>query len=494
MALRVVLLLATPLLLSGQTPVPTAQYDNSRTGANTGETVLTPKTVGSARFGRQWTWSVDGDVYAQPLYVPHVEIPGKGIHDVVFVATEHDSVYAFDATAKGEPLWKVSFLGTGVETVSANYARCPFISPEIGITSTPAIDLPSKTLYVLARTIGNHRAYQRLHALDLATGAERPGSPVLIRAAVRVPAWFGLTTRELAFNALLENPRAALLVANGRVYLSWGSACDVGPYYGWVLAYDARTLQQVGVFNTGPEGAESGIWQGDAGIAADPEGNVYAVTGNGKFTAASGGRDYGDSVLKLGFVKTGFGVLDYFTPFDEARLSREDIDLGSSGPVLLPGRRLAVTGKGSTMYLIDMDRMGGFRPYSDAHAIQTIPGAGKGFGAAAYWNGWLFFAPQREFLKVFTYENGRLAPARTVRGGINRLAALPVVSANGNRDGILWMMAGDGSLFAYDALNPDRTLYSGSTDASQLRFTIPTVAGGRVYSGMRRQVVVFGLR
>jgi hypothetical protein len=493
MALRVILAMAAVLGAAAQTPVPTAQYDNARTGANTSETALTPKTVGSSRFGQQWTWSVDGDVYAQPLYVPRVEIPGKGVHDVVFVATEHDSVYAFDASAKGGPLWKASFLGPGVETVSREIAHCHFLSPEIGITSTPAIDLASRTMYVLARTVENQRAYQRLHALDLATGAERPGSPVLIRASVKVPAWFGLTTREVAFNALMENPRAALLVANGRVYLSWGSSCDVGPYYGWVLAYDARSLQQVGVFNTGPDGGESGIWQSDAGIAADSAGNVYAVTGNGAFTAASGGRDYGDSALKLGFGKTGFGVLDYFTPFDQARLSREDLDLGSSGPVLLPGGRLVVTGKAGKMYLIDQEHMGGFRADSDAHAVQTIAGAGGGFGAPAYWNGRLYFAPRREFLKVFPYENGRLGPARTVRGAVNNLAGLPVVSANGNRDGIVWITAGDGTLYAYDALNPDRTLYSGSMNASQLHFATPTVAGGRVYVGMRRQVVVFGL-
>jgi hypothetical protein len=482
--------------------VPTAQYDNARTGANLHETVLTPKNVNAAQFGRLWNWTVDGDVYAQPLYMPGLEIPGKGVHDVVFVATEHNGVYAFDAASKAEPLWRVSFLGPGVTTVPARNAQCPFISPEIGVTGTPVIDAASKTLYVLARTMeSGERVYQRLHALDLATGAERPGSPVLIRATVTVPGLLGILRREIAFHSLFENPRAALLLANGRVYLSWGSACDVMPYYGWVLAYDARTLQQVGVFNTAPDAGESGIWQGDAGIAADQDGSVYAVTGNGKFTAATGGRDYGDSILKLGFANGALAVRDYFTPYNQARLNSTDADLGSSGPVLLPDQPgphphlLAVGGKGGTLYLVDRDRMGGYRADSDAHAVQAVIGAGKGFGAAAYWNGHLYYFPTRGLLKDFTVANGRLAtPPREGLGQVNDSGAIPVVSANGAKDGIVWVVVADGTLRAYDAADIGRTLVQVPTNGAQLRFTMPTVAGGRVYVGLRNQVAVFGAR
>ena len=278
---RLAIILALAWGLEAQ--VITAQYDNARTGATPRETVLTPRNVNAAQFGKLFTFAVDGDVYAQPLFVPRLEIPGKGLHDVVFVATEHDSVYAFDAGHQpADPLWRVNFLTPGTDTVSSHDARCPFIAPEVGITATPVIDEASRTMYVLARTTEHELYYQRLHAIDIATGAERPGSPVLIRASVPGAGLFGLTKKEVAFHALLENPRAALLLAQGTVYIAWGSACDAGPYYGWVIAYDGRTLRQTGVFNTAPDAGESGIWQADAGIAADSDGRVYAVTGNGK--------------------------------------------------------------------------------------------------------------------------------------------------------------------------------------------------------------------
>src|SRR5579883_2219574 len=277
---------ALAVCAAAQVTVPTAQYDNARTGANPHETALTPRNVNSAHFGRQFVMRVDGDVYAQPLYVPGLNIPGKGVHDVVFVATEHDSVYAFDAAGSpAEPLWQKSFLGPGVEPMPGNMTSCFFIQPEVGVTATPVIEMASKTMYVLARTKEHNLFYQRLHALDITTGEERPGSGGNIRASVKRGSSLPLLgSSEVTFHAVLENPRAALLLANGNVYIAWGSSCDAGDYYGWVLAYDARTLQQKGVFNAAPVSGKAGIWQSDAGIAADAEGNVYAVTGNGKFT------------------------------------------------------------------------------------------------------------------------------------------------------------------------------------------------------------------
>ncbi|MBV8864708.1 MAG: hypothetical protein JO210_04830, partial [Acidobacteriaceae bacterium] len=240
-------------LISGQ--ITTSQYDNARTGANLKETVLTPKNVNTNDFGKLFELYVDGDVYAQPLFLPHLSIPGKGEHDILLVATERDIVYAFDAVGTpATPLWKVSFTNhTRVTPVDAESVGCPFISPQVGITSTPVIDPQTGTLYVLARTAeidsaGTLRFWQRLHALEVRTGEEKFGGPVVIGASYKSPASsvFGMFSETISFGALHENPRAALTLANGMVYLTWASSCDVGPYHGWIMAYDARTLRQVG--------------------------------------------------------------------------------------------------------------------------------------------------------------------------------------------------------------------------------------------------------
>jgi hypothetical protein len=501
---------------AAQTAVPTAQYDNARTGANPYETILTPRNVNRAQFGKQFVMPVDGDVYAQPLYVPGLAIPGKGTHDVVFVATEHDTVYAFDAAGSpAEPLWQRSFLAPGVEPMPGNMVSCFFIQPELGVTATPAIDLASKTMYVLARTKEHDLYYQRLHALDIATGAERPGSGVAIRATAKGASLMGLVSHDVPFNAVAENPRAALLLAGGTVYIAWGSSCDAGTYYGWVMAYDGRTLQQKGAFNAAPINGQAGIWQSDAGIAADAEGNVYAVTGNGKFTADSGGRDYGDSVLKLGLGAGGLAVRDYFTPYNQAALNREDLDLGSSGPVLLPDQPgphkhvLVTEGKDGLIYVIDRDRMGKYRTDSNAHAIQAFHGAATGgYGAPAYWNGHLYSFGRNDVLKDFAVDNGRVAesPAHQGTFRFHEAGATPAVSANGTKDGIVWIFrtkawnAQDtyGTLQAYEAADVSRLLYTSAdnprdTPGLVTRFAMPTVAGGRVYVGMKRGVWVYGL-
>ncbi len=516
---KLLLLLTLSAPAWSQAVVATAQYDNQRTGANVSETTLTPRNVNAARFGTLFAVPVDGDVYAQPLYVPNLEIPGKGVHNVVFVATEHNSVYAIDAAGQpAAPLWQASFINpaAGVNPVAERDMSCGFIAPEVGITSTPVIDTASRTIYVLARTSergkdGEVRLFQRLHALDLATGAEKQGSPVLIRASVKTSSMFGLFSKEVSFHARLDNPRAALLLSGGNVYLSWGSACDVGPYHGWVLAYDTRTLKQTGVFNTSPDSGESGIWQSDTGIAADRDGAVYAMTGNGKFNAAAGGRDYGDSVLKLTFRNGALEVGDYFTPFDEDRLNREDIDLGSGGPVLLPDQTgphphvMVAAGKAGVVYVLDRDRMGGFHAGSDSHALETLRVGAGTFGAPAYWNGHLYFANRKDVLKDFSVENGKLSstPAHQGTGQFDHPGAIPTVSANGTKDGIVWLVVSRGTsrrgqdtdaiLHAYDAADVSRELYSGVVGPST-RFAMPTVAGGRVYIGARRTLYVYGLR
>jgi hypothetical protein len=520
-ALPALILAAAVAPPSAPGQVLTSQYDNARTGANLHETILTPANVNSNRFGKQFEFPVDGAVYAEPLYIPRLEIPGQGTHNVLFVATEHDSVYAFDADGKSQaPLWRVNFTnpGAGVTAVPARDVACPFIQPEVGITPTPVIDLPSGTLYVLARTKEKDGAFssryvQRLHALAVTTGVEKFGGPVEIKASVAGRGGGG-SGGKVDFNPLYELPRSSLLLANGKVYLTWASSCDVGPYHGWVMAYDAQTLAQSGVFNTSPDAEQSGVWAGDAGIAADDQGNVFLATGNGKFDAASGGRDYGDSVLKLALADHGLDLRDYFTPHNEQELDASDNDLGSGGPVLLPDQPgphphlLVVAGKGATVYLIDRDHLGHFQEGDDRHAVQALPEAvGDFFGAPAYWNRHVYFIGSKDVLKDFVLDHGLLKPAGKGRVEFIDPGATPTVSANGAKNGIVWALSSkrwnepDGApevLRAFDAADVSRDLYSSEQVPIRdrggvgVRFNIPLVVNGRVYVGAKGELDVYG--
>ena len=509
--------LAVLLLSPAHAQVTTWQYDNARTGANLNETALTPLNVNANAFGKLFSLPVDGDIYAQPLYLPGLEIPGRGVHNVVFIATEHNSVFAFDADGHSPtPLWQMSFTnaGAGVTTVGAREVSCPFIRPEVGITPTPVIDRKTGTLYVLVRTkehtgLLRDEYVQRLHALAVTTGAEKFGGPVLIRASMKGRGASD-SSGLINFDPLVENPRAALLLVNCMLYLTWGSSCDVGPYHGWVMAYDAHTLAQVAVFNTSPDARESGIWQSDAGPAADEDGNVFVATGNGKFDAAAGGRDYGDSVLKLGLAQGNFLLRDYFTPFNQHELNAGDDDLGSGGPVLLPDHLLVVAGKGGTIYVINRDRMGRYQPEKDTHAVETLREAGTGaFGAPAYWNRHVYFYCSQDVLKDFALEHGQLSRTPVARGTVRFIdpGATPAVSANGTKSGIVWVLESKGwrspdrpaVLHAFDAGNVARELYNSEQNSSRdragmaLRFAVPTIVNGRVYVGAKREVDVYGL-
>jgi hypothetical protein len=506
----------------GTAQILTAQYDNARTGATLRETTLAPGNVNVNRFGKLFSLQVDGDVYAQPLFLPNVEIPGKGVHNVIYIATEHNSVYAFDAGGvPSEPLWHVNFLnaGAGIGAVPARDVACPFIAPEIGITPTPAIDLQSGTLYVLARTKESRGAFsagryaQKLHALAVTTGAEKFGGPVEIKASV-TGSGVGRSGGGVAFDALRELPRAAVLLANGQVYLTWGSSCDVGPYHGWVMAYDAHTLAQTAVFNTSPDAEESGIWQSDNGPAADEQGNVYLATGNGKFTVAANGRDYGDSVLKLSLASGGFEVLDYFTPFNEKVLNSQDDDLGSGGPVLLPGqpgdtRRLVLAGgKDGRLYVLDRARLGKYREGSN-DVVEVLRFRGGIYAAPAYWNGRVYMLASNDYLAVFPVRQGKLAMQPDAMGAerFGNPGATPAISADGGRNGIVWLIetkAWNGAdrpavLHAYDASNVAHELWHSEQNSNRdrvgqtLRFTIPTVVNGRVYVEAKGRVDVYGL-
>jgi hypothetical protein len=506
-------------LRAGAQNVTTSQYDNARSGANRVETILTPRDVNVRHFGKLFTLKVDGDVYAQPLFLAGLEIPGKGRHDVLFITTEHDSVYAFDAYGHPAlPLWHVSFLRKGMTTVPEDDVECPFIAPEVGITSTPVIDADTGTLYVLARTkdrtgLPSSHYTQRLHALALTTGIEKFGGPVAIRATISGKG-AGSQSGKVKFDPLRENPRAALLLANGSVYLTWGSSCDVGPYHGWVMAYDAQTLKQRAVFNASPDADDGGFWAGDTGPAADEKGHLFLAAGNGRFDAASGGRDYGDSLLKLD--GQSLKIYDYFAPFNVAELDAKDNDLGSGGPVLLPAQPgphrplVVIAGKGGTIYLIDRDHMGHYLPSNDSHAVQTIPSPGGGvYGSMAYWNHNLYALSNSDHdaLRQFTVQDGKLSLKAASGSSFPAISATPAVSANGLRDGVLWVLhskawnADDTNavLFAFDALDTSRLLYVSEQNPSRdraglaLRFNIPTIANGHVYVGAKREVDVYGL-
>jgi hypothetical protein len=467
---------------------------------------------------------VDGSVYAQPLYLPQVTVPGRGTHDLLFVATENDSVYAFDADAESaEPIWHVRLLPEDPPSspLSAGDVQCPFISPSVGITATPVIDTATGTLFVLARSKSRANFFsglqysQHLHALAITTGKEKFGAPVKITASVPGTG-AGSSGGRVEFDSLRENPRASLLLSNGAVYLTWASSCDVGPYHGWVMAYDARTLKQLAVFNTSPNAAESGIWQSDTGPAADEQGNIYVSTGNGAFDAATGrGRDYGDTVLKLKRDSGQLVVIDYFTPQNEQTLNSNDSDLGSGGPVLLPdqtGTRsagLVFGGKEGVLYDVNPNHMGGLQRATNAALVQSMPISDGIFGAAAYWNGQLYMFANGDFLKQFTVTDGRLPQAYSARSSKRSSfsGGTPVVSANGGRDGIVWIVEtrawNEGGtraiLSAFDAKNVARQLYSSDEDPTRdrasvaVRFAIPTVANGRVYVGGVNTITVYGL-
>jgi hypothetical protein len=490
--------------------ITTSQVDNARTNANPHETILTPSNVNARQFGKLFSFPVDGDVYAQPLYLPRVQIPGKGTHNVLFVATEHDSVYAFDADgASREPLWQVNFLKQepGTSTVPADDVSCPFIQPEIGITPTPVIDLQSGTIYILARTkksgvISGAHYFHKLHALAITTGAEKYGGPIEVQTK--------------GFDGLRELPRAGLTLANGQVILTWASSCDEGPYHGWVMSYDARSLKQTGVLNTSPDAGQSGIWQSDMAPAADGAGNVYLSTGNGKFNVSGNARDYGDSVLKLGFQSGAVAVLDYFTPSNQEALNARDGDLGSGGVILLPDQPgthlhlLIAAGKNGVLYLLDRDHLGQYQTGGNAPAVQTLR-LGDGFySAPAYWNGHVYALGSDDFLADFVLEQGRL-PDQFAGRGQQKFAnpgATPAVSANGNKDGIVWLIETKvwndfgnrpAVLHAYDAHSIGRELYNSEENKSRdragsaVRFAVPSIANGRVYIGLKSEVDVYGL-
>ncbi|MDQ6663866.1 MAG: hypothetical protein M3Z23_05695, partial [Acidobacteriota bacterium] len=438
-------------------------------------------------------------------------IPGKGVHDVVFVATEHDSVYAFDATsnagANAEPLWHVSFIdpAANITTVpQADVFNCGQIVPEIGITGTPVIDLASGTLYVVAMTkepfpnISGPAYAHRLHALDITTGAEKRS--VLVQASVAGTGEHGST---VAFIPRNYKQRPGLLLLNGVVYTAWSSHCDASTYHGWLIGYDARTLRQVSVYNSTPNGGQGSFWASGAAPAADASNNIYVISGNGTFDADNGGADLGESFIKLSTGGGGLSVADYFAPFNQADLNSKDLDTGSSGALLLPDEAgssdhphlLVSAGKEGRIYLLDRDNMGRFQAGSDSQIVQSLPRAVGGlFGIPAYFHNQVYFSGSGDALKAFRLSGGLLSTSAVSQSAVKFgfPGTVPSISANGNSDGIVWVADPSAKLRAYDAADLTKELFSGSL-GTYVKFSVPIIANGKVYAGTQDSLVVFGL-
>ncbi|HMD09536.1 MAG TPA: hypothetical protein VKH63_18545 [Candidatus Acidoferrum sp.] len=502
--------------------VLTYHYDNLRTGQNLNETILTPANVNSTTFGKLGAFTVDGLVDAQPLYLSAVAMPSVGTKNVLYVATEHGSVYAFDADSiNGNTstfLWKVSLLGSG-ETSSDNRG-CGQVSPEIGVTSTPVID-PSRgthgAIYVVAMSKdANGNYFHRLHALDLTTGAELFGGPTLVQATYP-GSGDNSSGGNVVFDAKQYKERPGLLQIGGTIYTTWSSHCDARPYTSWVMSYDANTLAQTSVLNLVPNGSEGGIWMAGTAPAADASGNIYFMVGNGDFDTtlnASGfpaNTNCGQCYVRLSS-SSPITLLDYFTPSNTVSESNADTDFGSGGPLLLPDlvdangntRHLAVgSGKDAIIYVVDRDNMGKFNSSTD-NIYQQINGQiGGVFSKPSYFNNTVYYGAVGDHLKAFPITSAKLAvtPATQSSTSFAYPGTTPSISANGTSNAIVWAVenGSTGVLHAYNAANLTTELYNSNQAAnnrdqfSDNKYVTPMVANGKVYIGTPNSVVVFGL-
>ncbi|HVB36153.1 MAG TPA: hypothetical protein VND42_02850 [Candidatus Acidoferrales bacterium] len=512
---------------SGAVNVVTYHNDNARSGLNDHETILTYRNVDSRDFGKIGFLPVQGLVDAQPLYVSQLTI-ARAKHDVVFVATEHDLVYAFDADTFAQ-LWQVSLLGPD-ETTSDDRG-CGQVKPEIGVTSTPVIDLQAGAhgaIYVVAMSKDSSGKYfQRLHALDITTGAEIDGGPQTIEATYPGSAVPNSNGR-VDFDPKQYKERASLLLLNGVVYTSWASHCDFDPYTGWIIGYDALTLKQTSVLNIMPNGREGAIWMSGGGLAADSSANIYFLAGNGTFDTTLNSQgfpekgDYGNAFLKLSTAGGKLSVSDYFVMHNAVEESRKDLDLGSGGALVLPDladgsqktKHLAVgAGKDDIIYVVNRDSMGKFNPANDNAIYQEVPrtgndnsqglgGTGGVFAAPAYFNHTLYYGAVDDSLRAFKILNARVAsPAAsktTVTFGYP--GTTPSISANGTKDGIVWVVENNSPavLRAYLASDLSRELYDSNQQRKRdeitgNKFITPMIAGGKVFVGTPSGVAVFGL-
>jgi hypothetical protein len=565
-------------VVNTSTSIATYHNDNQRTGLNQTETAFITSgaaaNVNAAKFGKIWSRTVDGTIYTQPLFVPAVQFPNvpdvlnstlrNGVYNAVFVATTHNSIYAFDAGGSAPithtgipstavrtlPLWHINFnsVNARVGPVPLEDVASEDLQPEIGIMGTPVIDVQtnpgtgrrSGTLFVVVKTKEGNDYAQRLHAIDITTGRERSelGSPLLIQASVTGVgdgSVFVNGNPTVFFDPLWENQQAALTLANGALYVEWGSHGDNGPFHGWVMVFSTSKLRLLGAFNTSPDAssdfssfpAGAGIWAGGAAPAADAAGNLYLATGAGVFDASplvGGGRDLGNTVLKLNFLHPTMPVLDYFTPNNWLLLSQSQLDLGSGGVMVLPPvgnlatpNLAALAGTEGTIYLMDRDNLGQFATDSD-NVVQSIPDAvGPIYGLPAFFNNQLYYQGTGDVMKVFQFQTGLLNPTPVMEGTttFGFPGATPSITTSpGGSNAIVWalerfvppdILPGFGIperapfsvLHAYDANNIQNELFSsldmGTRDlASSAVYTPATVVNGRAYIGGGSELSAFG--
>ncbi|HKU25570.1 MAG TPA: hypothetical protein VJQ54_08870 [Candidatus Sulfotelmatobacter sp.] len=516
----------SPVTTPSPTPTPTPtpsgvnvvtyHNDNARTAQNLSETKLSMSNVSSSTFGKIGFYAVDGKVDAEPLYASGVNISGKGTHNVLIVASEHDTVYAFDADT-GNTLWNTSMLQSG-ETTSDNRS-CNQVEPEIGITSTPVIDRtrgPNGVVYVVAMSKNGTTYYQRLHALDLAQGTELFGGPVDIQA--KYPGTGDNTNgTDVVFDPAQYEERAGLLLLNGVTFTTWASHCDIRPYTGWIIPYDASTLAQTSVLNVTPNGSEGAIWMSGGAPAADDSGNIFVLEANGTFDTTLNAAgfpskgDYGNAFLKLSTTGNQLAVADYFEMSNQASENGSDGDLGSGSPMVIPDlkdasgntKHLAVgAGKDKNLYVVDRDSMGKFDPTRN-NIYQEIQGAFSDavFSAPAFFNGTVYIGSVGGPLQAFSTTNAQLSAAAKTANSFAYPGANPSVSANGAGNAIVWAVENTDPaiLHAYDGSSL-KELYnsnqaSGGRDqfGAGNKFITPMIANGKVFVGTTNGVAVFGL-
>ena len=488
---------------SAQTSVTTWHYDNARTSANTTETLLTQANVNPSSFGKLFSDPVDGFIVGQPLYLTGVVIPGQGMHNIIYVATMHNSVYAFDAEHAGPPLWMTSVLTyspTGATSVPATVQKNGATTgwSEVGIISTPVIDPVSGTLFLVAETYEGGQVVHRLHALDVTSGLEKLGGPVTVAAT------YTLNDVVTTFQDLYQINRPALLLANGHVYIAFGSNCCNAYSQGWVMSYNASTLHQEGTFCTEPSKTLASIWQRGAGLSADETGNIYAETGEGFY---SPGTNLAISVIKLSQIGTTLTLADWFTPFNYLALSNTDMDMAQSVTILpdqpgaFPHEAIAI-GKEGTIYVLNRDKMGNLCTTcttADSQIVQEVQLAvGFESGSPVYWNNMVYFTGSSVPALAFNLSNGSLVIPAAAQSTKVSGSGHALITANGTSNGILWFPSGQ-TLWAVDAhtlarlYNSDQAANSRDTVPPLAHFATPIVADGKLFIGTQNSVVVYGL-
>jgi hypothetical protein len=518
-----VLLLASSVVLATNalaTDVTTNRNNNQRTGSNLQETILTQSNVNSTTFGLLFNVPVDSAIDAQALYLSSVTISGVS-HNVLYAVTENDSIYAFDADS-GAQLWKVSALLAG-ET-PGGIGGCSQISPTIGITATPVIDRssgPDGTIYIVATSMNSGGTFfQRLHALDITTGAEEFGGPVTISAQYPGTGE-GSSGGYVIFNPAQYAERSGLLLLNGVIYTTWTSHCDDDPYTGWIIGYNETSLAQTAVLNVTPNGSEGAIWQTGNGLAADDNGNIFFLDANGTFDTTLNSRgfpnmgDQGNGFIKVSTKNGKLTVADYFNPYNTVSESESDTDLGSGGALLLPPLKdssgntwyLAIgAGKDGNIYVVNRNNMGKFNPNNDDAIYQELDGALPGgmWASPVFFNASLYFGTSNGNLLQFPVTDAKLASTPKSKTTITFTypGTTPSISANGDKNGIVWAIEHTNSsvLHAYNPANLGKEFYNSTqaaggrdTFGSASHFGTPTIVNGKVYVGTYSSVAAFGL-